>query len=154
MALGEHVFGSSVDVKNLFYVNIGYGIGSAMILNGRVHDKNSEFGHCFITAKKGLCDCGKEGCLEAHASGHAIAREAKLNIGKLTVEASDVAKMAIDGNEDARAVFNEAGKYLGRAISFAANLYNPDKIVIAPKKWFNKLNYNTKDLLPESWVSL
>ena len=135
MAFGEKWQEKSSDAENLFYINLGYGIGSAIVMHGRIYNNNSEFGHIKITNKDILCDCGKRGCLEAVASGHAIERIADAVIRKKAEDshysAKDVAELASAGNEVARQIFRDASRYLGRAISIAATLFNPDRVVIA-----------------------
>ena len=135
MAFGEKWQEESRDAENIFYINLGYGIGSAIIMHRRIYNNNSEFGHIKITNKDVLCDCGKKGCLEAVASGHAIERIADAVIQKKTVDAhytaKDVAELASAGNEVARQIFRDASRYLGRAISIVATLFNPDRVVIA-----------------------
>jgi glucokinase-like ROK family protein len=135
MAFGEKWHEKSNNVKNIFYVNLGYGVGSAIVMNGRIYNNNSEFGHIKITNRDVLCDCGKKGCLEAVASGHAIGKFAEAAFGTKTpatrYSAKDVAELALAGNRIAQQIFRDASRYLGRAISIAANLFNPDKVVIA-----------------------
>jgi predicted NBD/HSP70 family sugar kinase len=135
MAFGEKWHEKSHDIRNIFYVNVGYGIGSAIVMNGRIYNNNSEFGHIRITNRDVLCDCGKKGCLEAVASGYAISKFADVALGDMypgtSYSAKDVAEMALSGNSKAREIFRDASRYLGRAISIATNLFNPDKVVIA-----------------------
>jgi len=135
MAFGEKWHEKSNDIRNIFYVNLGYGIGSAIVMNGRIYNNNSEFGHIKITNRDVLCDCGKKGCLEAVASGYAIGRFADAAFGQKApgtcYSAKDVAEMALSGNRKAQDIFRDASRYLGRAISIATNLFNPDKVVIA-----------------------
>jgi len=135
MAFGEKWQEKSRDSENIFYINLGYGIGSAIVMHGRIYNNNSEFGHIRITNKDVLCDCGKKGCLEAVASGHAIERVANAIIPKKQADvhytAKDAAELALAGNEAARQIFRDASRYLGRAISIAATLFNPDRVVIA-----------------------
>ena len=77
MVLGERWFGTAREVKNAFFVNIGYGIGSAIVIDGKIYNNHSEFGHLHVTNKKIKCNCGKYGCLEAVASGNAIEKSCK-----------------------------------------------------------------------------
>jgi len=135
MTLGEKWYGLARNVKNAFFVNIGYGIGSALIINGEIYNNHSEFGHVFITKKQVQCNCGKFGCLEAVSSGHAIEKEAyKLIDDKYPkgekITAERVAKLANQGNEIAKQIFFDVGKYLGRAISMVANAFNPEIIIL------------------------
>ena len=132
MALGETWYGVAQSSVNLLYVNVGYGIGSALMIGGKLYNNNSEFGHIRVTNKDVSCHCGKEGCLEAVASGYAIEKayhQAKGGRGVWN-SAKDIADMARNGDKDATGIFNDAGRYLGRSISMAVNLFNPDKVVI------------------------
>jgi predicted NBD/HSP70 family sugar kinase len=133
MALGENWGRDANRYKNMVYINVGYGIGSAIVMNGKIYDNNSEFGHIFITRKGVKCDCGKVGCLEALSSGHAIEKRANRKMSLSDnhwYTAEEVAGLAMEGNLEAKNVFIDAGRYLGRAIAIVANLFNPDKIII------------------------
>ena len=133
MTLGERWYGGARNVRNLFYVNVGYGIGSAIIVNGEIYGRNSEFGHLFITQQPVRCDCGNLGCLEAVSSGQAIERMANEQLGTASqgwITVQQLAQLSRDGNATATSIFRNAGKYLGRAISVVANLYNPEKIIL------------------------
>lgn len=130
MALGEKWFGAARDARNVFYINVGYGIGSAFIINGQLYENNSEFGHLFITKARVKCDCGKYGCLESVASGHAIERNANLHQKGEWITARMLAKMAEQGDMNALSIFKSAGKYLGRAISIIANVFDPEMIIL------------------------
>lgn len=133
MAIGEISHGHGQGIKNALFINIGYGIGSAMIVNGKVYNNHSEFGHIPITNEKIRCSCGKNGCLEAVASGNAIERKANQLFkdnenGWLT--AKNVAERAHNGDKLALKIFNETGYYLGKGISIVANVFNPDKVIL------------------------
>ncbi len=134
MTRGEIWYGHAKDIRNMFYINIGYGIGSAMVIDGRIYNNHSEFGHVFVTKKKVRCDCGKYGCLEAVASGQAIERIANeiledSNEGWIT--AKRLVELAEKEDSTAKNIFAEAGRYLGRMISIVANVFNPDKIILS-----------------------
>jgi len=133
MAIGEIFHGNGKGIKNILFINIGYGIGSALIINGKVYNNHSEFGHIPITNEKIRCSCGKNGCLEAVASGNAIERKANQlykdnENGWITAKA--VAERAHKGDKLALRIFNETGGYLGKGISIVANVFNPDKIIL------------------------
>jgi predicted NBD/HSP70 family sugar kinase len=135
MALGELWHGSAKEIKNLFYVSVGFGVGSAIVVDHQIYENNSEFGHIYITQKPVLCDCGMQGCLEAVASGQAIGKEATLKLAdtvntKRKLSGKDVHTLALEGNDSAKQILNDAGRYLGRALSFAANIFHPQKILI------------------------
>ena len=78
MALGEQVYGESINLKNFAVINIGYGIAAGLVIEGILTKGNSgfsgEFGHITIDKNSSVqCKCGKYGCLEALASGNRIA---------------------------------------------------------------------------------
>ena len=144
-AVGELVFGNACD--NFLWVTVSTGIGGALIIDRKVvHGNNScagEIGHVKVEFEHPVqCCCGQWGCTEAHASGTAITRmfaeKQKRNleltdilaIRSLPVDAKTCSLLAKEGCEDAIDVFNTAGKYIGRALSYAANLFNPQKIYI------------------------
>ena len=81
MALGELWFGAAKGEQHVLCINIGWGLGLGLILNGRLdHGRDGfagEFGHIEAVPGGELCHCGKRGCLETVASGMAIGREAR-----------------------------------------------------------------------------
>ena len=133
-ALGEMWYGAAKEASTFFYVNVGYGIGSAIVTNRRLYEHNSEFGHINVTNRDVKCDCGKFGCLEAVSSGHAIERDANSDVLQRAegewVTAKDLAEMAVAGDAGARGVFDDAGKYLGRGIATVANLLSPELVIL------------------------
>ncbi|HEB30720.1 MAG TPA: ROK family transcriptional regulator [Spirochaetes bacterium] len=133
MALGEVWFGNGKNVSNLLFINVGYGIGSALVLDGKIYNHHSEFGHTFITKKKIHCPCGKYGCIEVVASGNAIERQANKLMDTENNEWISVkmaAERAEKGDTVAKKIIYEAGRYLGRGISILANFITPEKIII------------------------
>jgi glucokinase-like ROK family protein len=133
MTIGEVWFGEGRNTSNLIFINVGHGIGSALVIDGKIYNHHSEFGHILITKKRIRCACGKYGCLEVVASGEAIEREANKLMPIYNDEwitAKMVAERALRGDEIAKKIYHEAGRYLGRGISILANTLNPEKIVI------------------------
>jgi glucokinase-like ROK family protein len=133
MAIGEMWYGEGRNVQNFIFVNVGFGVGSALVIDGKIYNHHSEFGHIMITKKKIKCPCGKYGCLEVVASGGAIERQANpiMNTqNKEWVTAKLVAEKALAGDPVAADIYSEVGRYLGRGISILANSLNPDKIVV------------------------
>ena len=135
MLLAARWHGKAKDARNVFYVNIGYGIGSALMVNNQIYSNHSEFGHIHVSAEQVRCHCGNFGCLEAVASGNAIERAANNGIhtkeeneGWLT--AKKLAEQARNGDLRAKSIYDEVGQYLGKAIAIAANMFNPDKIIL------------------------
>lgn len=149
MALGELYYGVGRKYKNFICVNVGYGIGAGIIINGQpllgTHGMAGEFGHITLEKdSKVQCYCGNYGCLEALSSGSGIARAARRelesgaksilsemchgDLDRLTAEM--VAQAAKQGDVLAWNVFHKAAEYLGLGISALINLYNPEAIVI------------------------
>ena len=79
--LAETLWGSGRGYRNVFYVTIGTGIGTAILFDGRIYHGRTgaaaEGGHMSIDYNGPLCGCGKPGCIEILASGPAIARRAR-----------------------------------------------------------------------------
>jgi glucokinase len=82
--LAEVLWGAGYGYRNVFYATLGTGIGTAIIIGGRVYQGRTgaagEGGHMSIDYKGPLCGCGKPGCIEAFASGPAIARRARAKL--------------------------------------------------------------------------
>jgi glucokinase len=147
-ALGEMFFGKT-SYKNMLWVTVSTGIGGGLIVGGRMVEGEQgiagELGHVVVEWEHpNVCGCGNRGCLEAHASGTAIAREAQKRISyrsdsrlaayftkrAVDVTAKHLAEAALNGIEEAKEIYRKAGTYLGRALSYAINLLNPGCIVI------------------------
>src|SRR5713101_4209705 len=83
-ALAEARWGSGRGYRNVFYATIGTGIGSGIVFDGRIYHGRTgaaaEGGHMSIDYRGPRCGCGKLGCIEALASGPAIARRASEQI--------------------------------------------------------------------------
>ena len=133
MTMGETWYGNGKAAENLFYINLGYGIGSAMVIDGKIYNNHSEFGHIMISSEKIRCSCGKYGCLETVASGNAIERKANQQLSNRSngwITAKDLAEWAKQGDLIAKKIFEETSYYLGKGIAMIANVFNPDKIII------------------------
>jgi glucokinase len=83
-ALAEYHFGAGRGVRNLLYLTVSTGIGGGIIIDGRLHRGErawaGEAGHQVLKPDGPPCPCGRNGCLEALASGLSIAREARLRL--------------------------------------------------------------------------
>ncbi len=147
MALGERWFGAGRNADNFLCVNLGHGIGSALVFGGEVYHGNSgtsgEIGHITLEKDGPLCECGNHGCLEALASGRAIARQAgdlaakgkgrrilELAGGKPeNIEAETVFAAAREGDREAVKLLDLAIGYLGIAAASVVNLFDPELII-------------------------
>lgn len=82
--LAEAVWGAGAGYRNVFYFTLGTGIGTAILMQGRIYHGRTgaagEGGHISIDHNGPRCNCGKRGCIEALASGPAIARRARAKI--------------------------------------------------------------------------
>ncbi|MEN6644362.1 MAG: ROK family protein [Armatimonadia bacterium] len=131
--LGETKFGAAHGYRNVLYVNIGTGIGGAVILNGEIHhgahSTAGEIGHSVVLPGGPVCTCDKCGCLEALSSGSAIGREGRA-AGMGEVTGREVGESALTGEPVAVEVVARAARWLGLAIGNAANLIDPEIIVL------------------------
>ena len=97
-ALAEARWGAGKGTTSVFYVSLGTGIGTALILQGRIHEGRTggagEGGHMTINFRGPLCGCGKRGCVELYASGTAIAKRARNLLASATSERSRMLRMA------------------------------------------------------------
>jgi glucokinase len=147
-ALGEHRFGAGRSTRHMVYVTASTGIGGGFIIDGKLYrgatGSAAEIGHTIILPQGPQCTCGRRGCLEALASGTAIAREgAELvsrGISTLIVDlaggdparvgARVVAQAAAEGDTEAQRIIDEAMTYLGLGMANLVNLLNPEVLVI------------------------
>ena len=146
-ALGELNFGAGKDCQNLICITIGTGIGSGIVLNGKLirgaSNAAGEIGHIKLSLKDGpLCGCGDYGCFEAYASGPAIVSMAKDYISggksaKYKEMSADgiitpyiVAQAALQGDAVSIQIFKKMGEIIGTGLASVVNLLNPEKIII------------------------
>ena len=132
-ALAEQRFGNAGD--DFVWVTISTGNGGAVVANGSLVRGSGgcagEFGHVKVEYDAPYpCGCGGRGCLEAHASGVAIARRAVEAGLPADTDAKRCEELARQGNATAQAVYAQTGVYLGRALAVAANLLNPAQAFI------------------------
>jgi glucokinase len=146
--LGEWWCGAAVGANNVVGVTIGTGIGGGLIIDGHLFhgasDVAGEVGHMTIDSTGRLCKCGNYGCLEAYASGPAIAGRAREELagdvesimpqmvdGDLErLTAQTVYDAAKQGDALARAVVRDTARFLGAGIANLLNIFNPDVVVI------------------------
>ena len=146
-ALGELKYGAGKGCENLICITVGTGIGSGLIVNGKLvrgaSNAAGEIGHIKLQIHDGpICGCGDTGCMEAFASGPAIvamAEEYTLG-GKSTkyremanggdITPFIVAEAAKAGDPVAKRIFARIGEYIGIGMASVVNLLNPEKIII------------------------
>jgi predicted NBD/HSP70 family sugar kinase len=148
LAVNEsHALGTD-EIQTTFCLNLGYGIGAAIITGETLYDGaggiSGELGHCVVDRDGPLCKCGNRGCLEAVSSGEAIARQAQAIIshhaqskiaelcgGNVSlIDTKMVFEAASAGDEPALKIVNYAAVNIGIGISMAVNILDPDRVVL------------------------
>lgn len=149
-ALAEWLMGAGKGTQNMIFLTFGTGMGSGLILNGKLYagtnDLGGEVGHIRL-ADDGPVGFGKAGSFEGFCSGGGIAQLAasyvinKLKQGEKTgfcdsiesarkLTAKIVAEAAVTGDADALEIIRISGEYLGRGLSILIDILNPECIVI------------------------
>ena len=144
-AIAEKSSGAGRPFSSLLHITLGTGVGSGLILDGRLWTGRdgaaAEFGHITVEPNGHVCQCGNYGCLEQYASATAISEFAKkkldegvkstLSLVKIDMlETAHVAVAAENGDSLALKCFRRAGQYLGIACASAVNLLNPEAIIV------------------------
>jgi glucokinase len=145
---GEWWMGAGRGSRYLVGLTIGTGIGGGIVIDGKLYhgasDAAGEIGHTTIDSTGRRCKCGNYGCIEAYASGPAIAARAVEGIeagastslpsyvdgvlGRIT--AQTVYEAAYAGDAFAQEVVRETAKFLGAGIANLVNIFNPDTVVV------------------------
>jgi predicted NBD/HSP70 family sugar kinase len=133
MALGEHFIGFR-DVDHLMFVKVATGIGSGIISDGALRrgaqGAAGDLGHIHVPHDvETVCRCGNVGCLEAVASGAAVASQLRA-AGVEAGASRDVAALVRGGSVLATRLVREAGRTIGEVLASAVSLLNPSVIVI------------------------
>jgi len=119
-------------LHDLVYLSIGTGVAAGVILDGRIYRGHrgfaGEIGHFLVDPDGPRCACGLQGCLEALASGPALARQWPPSGGHSSVEALFAA--AGRGDDRATLILGRAVEHLTRAIQLLALTFDVDRIVI------------------------
>ncbi len=147
MAMGEQHAGVARTVGDFLCVKIGTGIGCGIVVGGEVHrgatGSAGDIGHIQAVPDGRPCACGNRGCLEAHFSGAALARDAmeaaqQQRSAELasrlesngTLSAVDVAAAAAAGDATALDLIREGGNRTGQVIAGLVSFFNPGLVVI------------------------
>ena len=132
MALGEYTHRQAS--RHLLYVKVGTGIGCGIVSDGVLHRGASgaagDIGHIQLPGHEDvLCHCGNTGCVEAVASGAAIAAALRSQ-GADAARAADVVRLVSEGEAAARRQVRLAGRRIGEVLASLVSFHNPDTIVI------------------------
>jgi predicted NBD/HSP70 family sugar kinase len=133
MALGEH-WAEFPGVEHLLFVKVATGIGAGVISDGQIRrgaqGAAGDLGHIAVPGGKALlCRCGNTGCLEALASGRAVAL-ALTEAGVPASSSADVVALVRSGNVVASHAVREAGRTIGGVLAACVSMLNPSVIVI------------------------
>lgn len=142
--LGEHRFGAARGAEIALYLTLSTGVGGGSIIDGRLHrgaaGNGGEFGHLMVRPGGRRCECGRNGCLEAYASGTNIAvrahemlaasdRPSTLREPPL-VRAEHVSAAAAAGDPLATEIWRETTDLLGQAVTDLVNVFEPHVVVL------------------------
>jgi N-acetylglucosamine repressor len=146
LALAEHHFGAARDAQTAVFIEAGYGVGGAVILNGEVyrgvHGAAGEVGHNTVEPDGPLCGCGNRGCLEVYASSNGLvarAREALAAGRPSTLRAIPADSLALEhivaaagaGDPLAGELMERAARYLGLAVANSVDNWDPELVVLS-----------------------
>ncbi|MGW0120420.1 ROK family transcriptional regulator [Streptomyces sp. NPDC003327] len=127
-ALAELRFGTLGDVRTFLHLTGEIGVGGAIVVNGELlrgaHGFAGEIGHLVVDAAGPRCRCGSRGCLEQYAGQAALLKAARAS------HVDDLVRRAGAAEPEALAALAEAGRMLGRAVSGAVNLLDPEAVVL------------------------
>ena len=147
MAYGEYMSGVVNGEKNILFVNVSWGLGLGIFIDGKLYYGKSgfagEFGHLNAFDNEILCHCGKKGCLETQASGSFIHRrflekiaegnssilEKRIKNGETIIQ-EDILEAAMKEDMLAIELIEEVGNTLGKHIAGLINLFNPELVII------------------------
>lgn len=144
-ALGEFKFGIAKDCNSCVFITLGTGVGSGIIIDGKIFDGNmgagAELGHMVIEANGRPCTCGGWGCFEAYASATSLKAQTKKamlenrsskmwEIGSVENVSGKTAFLYSTVDETAKKVVDEYVNYLSVGIVNIANIFRPETIII------------------------
>ncbi len=144
LALGEYWHGAHRSESNLVYLDVDMGLGSGLILDGKIHvgaeGKAGEYGHVTIDPSGPLCKCGNHGCLEAMGSGIAILRDFREQLDSMpehplyekrsNLEIDDVIQAVRNNDMTAITIVNKAAYNVGIGVANLINFLDPEVVVL------------------------
>ena len=148
MTYGEMVKGVVKGEKNVIFINLSWGLGCGLIINGQLYTGKSgfsgEFGHFSVFDNEKICNCGKKGCLETEVSGIALYNNLlnAIHEGKESILSDKIKEnpesvslediIDATNKEDLLCIelIEDIGQKLGRYLASLINLLNPELVVI------------------------
>lgn len=149
IALAEFRCGAARNQKNSMVINVGWGVGLGMILNGELFRGHNgfagEFSHMPLFNNNKLCQCGKTGCLETESSllvlltkvkeglvsGRLSSLKKDFNTGDLEKDLKAIATAAINGDQFVIKILSEIGYNIGKGIAILIHLVNPESVILS-----------------------
>lgn len=148
MTYGEYMKGCVKGEKDIIFVNVSWGLGIGIIIDGKIYTGKSgfsgEFGHTNVFDNEIICHCGKKGCLETEASGSALHRILieRIQNGESSILSNRILSkdnvltldeiIASVNKEDLLCIeiVEEIGQKLGKQIAGLINIFNPELVII------------------------
>lgn len=148
IALAELMFGAARGKKNAMVINVGWGVGLGMILNGELFRGHNgfagEFSHIPLFLNNKLCSCGKSGCLETETSLLVVIEKAnkglkegkislltELSVERAELAFQDIIRAAGKGDKFAVEILSESGYNIGRGVAILIHLLNPELVILS-----------------------
>jgi predicted NBD/HSP70 family sugar kinase len=147
IALAEQKFGIARSQQEVMVINLGWGIGLGMIIDGKIfrgyNGFAGELSHIPLSENGALCTCGKRGCLEAEASMLVVAQKAEEGIkqgrvtslkphnGQSKLMGDSLMDAANQGDQFALELLSDSGYKIGKALAILIHIMNPAKIVLS-----------------------
>ncbi|WP_237749431.1 ROK family protein [Streptomyces sp. SS] len=125
--------GAARGARDAWFVPIGTGVSAAVFSDGRAVRAGGyagELGHVVVEPGGDPCACGGRGCLETVASAASVGAAYAARSGREVDGAAEVAAMLVQGDPDARAVWDRAVEALAAALATAATLLAPEVVVV------------------------
>ncbi len=146
-ALGEKWFGEGKNCSDFVLLTLTFGVGAGAICNNHlVIGKDgvaTEIGHFTVDPDGPVCSCGKKGCIESYISEQGLLNRVKEKIGfhknsilsnkavSNTLEVEDIFKGYKKNDELSKKIIDKAVYFIGIALSYLVNVFNPEKIIIS-----------------------
>lgn len=132
-ALGELAAGAGRGVRDAIYLHVGWGLGGAVILDGRLRRGRSgaagELAHIRVRHAGGPpCQCGRRGCLKSVASGYALARVLAAAHG--TLDGDELVDLIRQGEPGVRRAVTDAGREIGSVLAGLCTSLNPQSVIV------------------------
>lgn len=141
--IGEMIFGGAKNMKHFYFITLGTGLGSGIVVDGKIvygHDGFAgEMGHTIVYENGRQCGCGRRGCLEQYCSATGITRTyleiidqsvKKLSIPREEVSSKFIYEKFRRGEIAAKQAFEFTGHVLGIALANACCYTSPEAIFL------------------------